>query len=119
MSSEQVVTPEVAEAPDPQPKRGRGLSSRWFTLIGAVIVLNIVALILVPPFPKDGAPGDACAYPGLLHQRHARVPGAARRLDPEGSTPPPADELIVFYPSISSTILTMWIVMAVVVVVAS
>ena len=38
----------------PQPKPGRGLSSRWFLIIGAVIVFNIIALILVPPFPKDG-----------------------------------------------------------------
>ena len=63
MSSEQVVTPEVAEAPAPQPGSGRGLSSRWFLIIGAVIVFNIVALILVPPFPKEGSPGDACAFP--------------------------------------------------------
>ncbi|MFL5681598.1 MAG: F0F1 ATP synthase subunit A, partial [Chloroflexota bacterium] len=35
---------------------------------------------------------------------------------PEGSTPPPASDLITFYPSISSTILTMWIVMAVVLI---
>ena len=32
-------------------------------LIGAILVLNVVALILVPPFPRDGQPGDACAYP--------------------------------------------------------
>ena len=61
MSSEQVVTPEDAEASAPQPKSGRGLSPRWFLLIGAVILFNIVALIFVPPFPKEGAPGDACA----------------------------------------------------------
>ena len=37
---------------------------------------------------------------------------------PDGSTPPPASALIVFYPSISSTILTMWIVMAIVLIVS-
>ena len=63
MSSEQDVTPEVAEATAPPPKQGRGLSSRWFLIIGAIIVFNIVALILVPPFPKGGNPGDDCAYP--------------------------------------------------------
>ena len=55
MSSEQVVTPEVAETPEPQPKSGRGLSSRWFIIIGAIVVFNIIALIFVPPFPKEGA----------------------------------------------------------------
>ena len=116
MSSEQVVTPEVAEAPEPQPRSGRGLSSRWFLLIGAVIVFNIVALILVPPFPKEGAPGDACAFPVCYIEGTLEFPAPHVVWAPEGSTPPPASELIVFYPSISSTILTMWIVMAVVLV---
>ena len=61
MSSEQVAPPQVAETPPPRSRRG--LSSRWFLLIGGIIVFNIVALILFPPFPKGGAPGDACAYP--------------------------------------------------------
>ncbi len=116
MSSEQVVTPEVPEAPAPQPKSGRGLSSRWFLLIGAVIVFNIVALIFVPPFPKDGAPGDACAFPVCYIEGTLEFPAPHVVWAPAGSTPPPATDLIVFYPSISSTILTMWIVMAVVLI---
>ena len=118
MSSEQVVTPEVAEAPAPQPGSGRGLSSRWFLIIGAVIVFNIVALILVPPFPKDGAPGDACAFPVCYINGTLEFPAPHVVWAPEGSTPPPANALIVFYPSISSTILTMWLVMAVVLIVS-
>ena len=60
MSSEQVATDAVAE---PRPRRrrrpptGRGLSQRWFLLIGGVIILDIVALIVVPPFPKDRRAG--------------------------------------------------------------
>ena len=54
MSSEQVVTPRSPRPQQPQPKSGRGLSSRWFLLIGAVIVFNIIALIFVPPFPTEG-----------------------------------------------------------------
>ena len=85
MSSEQVVTdgtieaPDVAEAPEasPQPKRGRGLSNRWFLLIGGVILVNLAALILVPPFPKDGDPGRGLRVSRLLHQRDARIPGGA------------------------------------------
>ena len=114
MSSEQVVTDEVPQAPEPQPKRGRGLSARWFTLIGAVIVLNIVALILVPPFPREGAPGDACAFPVCFIEGTLEFPAPHVVWAPEGSTAPAASELITFYPSISSTIFTMWIVMAVV-----
>ena len=116
MSSEQVVTPEVAEAPAPQPKggkSGRGLSSRWFLLIGGVIVFNIVALIFFPPFPKGGSPGDACEFPACYINGTLEFPAPHVVWAPAGSTPPPADQLIVFYPSISSTILTMWIIMAV------
>ena len=117
MSSEQVVTPDVAETPEPQPKSGRGLSSRWFLLIGAVILFNIVALIFVPPFPKEGAPGDACAFPVCYIQGTLEFPAPHVVWAPEGSTLP-ASQLITFYPSISSTILTMWIVMAIVLVVS-
>ena len=98
MSSEQVVTPEVAEAPEPQPKSGRGLSSRWFLLIGAVIVFNIVALILVPPFPKEGAPGDACAFPVCFIKGTLEFPAPHVVWAPAGSTPPPANELVDVLP---------------------
>ena len=85
MSSEQVVTdgtteaPDVAEAPEasPQPKRGRGLSNRWFLLIGGVILVNLAALILVPPFPKDGAPGEACEYPACFINGTLEFPARA------------------------------------------
>lgn len=118
MSSEQVVTTEVAEAPVPQPRRGRGLSSRWFLIIGAVIVFNIIALIVVPPFPKEGQPGDACAFPVCFIEGTLEFPAPHVVWAPEGSTAPAADQLIVFYPSISSTIFTMWIVMAIVLIVS-
>ena len=118
MSSEQDVTPEVAEATAPPPKKGRGLSARWFGIIGLVIVLNIVALILVPPFPREGAPGDACAFPVCYIEGTLEFPAPHVVWAPEGSHPPAANELVVFYPSISNTILTMWIVMAIVLLVS-
>jgi F-type H+-transporting ATPase subunit a len=122
VTSEQVVTdgtteaPGVAEAPEasPQPRRGRGLSSRWFLLIGGVILFNIIALIFVPPFPKEGAPGDACAFPVCYIEGTLEFPAPHVVWAPDGAAHPPPG-LIVFYPSISSTILTMWIVMAIVV----
>jgi len=112
------VTPEVAEATTPPPKQGRGLSSRWFLIIGAIVVFNIIALIFVPPFPKEGAPGDVCAFPVCFIEGTLEFPAPHVVWAPEGSTPPPANELITFYPSISSTILTMWIVMAIVLLVS-
>ena len=94
------------------------MSSRWFLIIGAVIVFNIIALNIVPPFPREGAPGDACAFPVCFIEGTLEFPAPHVVWAPEGSTPPAANELIVFYPSISSTILTMWIVMAIVLVVS-
>jgi F-type H+-transporting ATPase subunit a len=114
VSSEQVVTDEVPQAPEPQPKRGRGLSSRWFMLIGTVIVLNIAAFILVPPFPKGGQPGEECAFPVCFINGTLEFPAPHVVWAPAASEPPSG--LIVFYPSISSSILTMWIVMAIVLV---
>jgi F-type H+-transporting ATPase subunit a len=114
VSSEQDVTPEVPEATAPPPKKGRGLSARWFGIIGLVIIFNIVALIFVPPFPREGAPGDACAFPVCFIEGTLEFPAPHVVWAPEGSVPPKPNELVVIYPSISSTILTMWIVMAVV-----
>jgi F-type H+-transporting ATPase subunit a len=111
LSSEQ--TPEVADTPTPPVKRSR-FSSRWLMLIGAVIVLNILALMFVPPYPKGGTPGEACAFPvcfidGTLEFPAPHVVLALTDAHPDAG-------LVTFYPSISSTILTMWIVMAVVII---
>jgi F-type H+-transporting ATPase subunit a len=118
VSSEQDDPRDVAEAAEPAPKKGRGLSSRWFLLVGAVIVFNIIALILVPPFPKHGEVGEACAFPVCFIEGTLEFPAPVVVWHPAGTTPPPANELIVFYPSISNTIFTMWIVMAIVLVVS-
>ena len=115
MSSEQVVTLPADETPTPEKRSGRGLSSRWFLLIGGIIVFNIVALILVPPFPKD-QPGEACAFPVCFITSTLEFPAPHVVWAPTNEPPP--DGLIVFYPSISNTILTMWIVMAVVLITA-
>ncbi|HET9083880.1 MAG TPA: F0F1 ATP synthase subunit A, partial [Candidatus Limnocylindrales bacterium] len=109
MSSDEVV-PQDAEAQSAP--RGRGLSSRWFLLIGLVIIGNIAAFILVPPFPREGAPGDACAFPVCFINGTLEFPAPHTVVGPVA----PADQLITFTPSISSTIITMWIVMVVVLV---
>ena len=116
MSSEQVVTPEVAEAPAPEPRSRRGLSSRWLLLIGAIIVLNILAFVLVPPYPRGGAPGQPCGFPACFIDGTLEFPAPHAVLALTDAPAPSAKDLITIYPSISSTILTMWIVMAIVLV---
>jgi F-type H+-transporting ATPase subunit a len=114
VSSEQAATDPVAEPsgtpPAPEAKSGRGLSSRWFLLIGAVIVVDILAFLAFPPFPKGGTPGEACSFPVCFIESTLHFPAPHTVLGEHA----PADALITFTPSISDTIITMWIVMAVV-----
>jgi F-type H+-transporting ATPase subunit a len=110
LSSERVV-PQDPEA-EPTPRR-RGLSSRWLALIGFVIIGNIAAFILVPPFPRGGEPGEACSFPVCFINGTLEFPAPHTVIGPLS----PADQLVTFTPSISSTILTMWIVMGIVLVV--
>ena len=113
MSSEQVATDPVADAEVPA-KRRRMPSSRWLALIAAVIALDVVAFVAFPPFPRDGAPGDPCAFPACVIQSGLEFPAPHTVIDlaPGAESDPAA--LVTFHPSISNTILTMWIVMALV-----
>jgi F-type H+-transporting ATPase subunit a len=114
VTDEPAATPQ-SEATPPARRGRRGLSQRWFILIGAVLLFDLAALILVPPFPKGGQSGDACAFPVCYINGTLEFPAPHVVWAPDGSGPPPSG-LIVWYPSISSTILTMWIVIAVVLV---
>ena len=117
MSSENVVTPEIAEAPQaspsaPPPKKSS--RNRWLLLIAAVVVIDIAALFLFPPFPKGGAPGDACSFPACFIESTLELPAPHTVIDfaPDSASA----DLITIHPSISSTLFTMWIVMAIVLV---
>jgi F-type H+-transporting ATPase subunit a len=115
VSSEQAASDPVAEASraEPATPRGRHVSTKWLLIIGAVIAANVLAYILVPPFPREGQPGDACAYPACFINGTLEFPAPVTIL----GEPAPADALVTFSPSISSTIFTQWIVMALVIVV--
>ncbi len=118
MSSEQVATNVVAEtsdtdtARDPKPGLGR---SRWFALIAAVILLDIVAFVAFPQTPKGAAAGTECSFPACFIENSLEFPAPHTVID-FGGAPPAATDLITFHPSISNTILTMWIVMAIVLI---
>jgi F-type H+-transporting ATPase subunit a len=118
VSSEQVATDVVAAGPEPTPapsrSGGRRLSRRWLALIGAVIVVDILAFVAFPPYPKGGTPGEACGFPACFIESSLEFPAPHTVIDlaPGGEEPPPVG--VYFHPSISNTILTMWIVMAIV-----
>jgi F-type H+-transporting ATPase subunit a len=108
---------EATAAPVAAPrKRARGIPFRF--LIPAVIALDILATILVPPFPKGGQAGQACDFPSCFVQSAIELPPPQVVFDFSPDTAPSPPPMIYFHPSISSTILTMWIVMALILLLA-
>lgn len=114
MSSEPVATDAVADSP--APKKGRRLSSKWLALIVGVIVVDAIALVVAPPFPKGGAPGDECSFPVCFIESSLEFPAPHTVIDLDPANAPGADALVTFHPAISSSLLTMWIVMAIVII---
>ncbi|HEV7604450.1 MAG TPA: FoF1 ATP synthase subunit a [Candidatus Limnocylindrales bacterium] len=108
----------TTEPGDPQgaapPKRS--MRNRWLLLLVAVIVIDIAAMFAFPPFPKGGQPGDACPFPACFIESSLEFPAVHTVIDFAPDTAPAATDLITLHPSISSTLLTMWIVMAIVLV---
>jgi len=108
VSSDQVTTPEAAPAGSNRTVRQLGL------LVAAVIILDLLAVILLPPFPRGGSQGQSCSYPSCFITSTLEFPPPHVVFDLNPSNPLPTGSVVVgFHPSITSTILTMWIVIAV------
>jgi F-type H+-transporting ATPase subunit a len=118
VSSEPVPTDAPAEAADPEPagtpRRRRW--TRWLPLIVGVVILDIAALIAFPPFPKGGQQGDDCAFPACFISSTLEFPAPHTVINFAPNDPPPPAIGVYFQPAISSTLLTMWLVMAIVVI---
>ncbi len=103
---------ETDEPAEPRRPRRRLTPGRFLLLLAlATVVLDIVAVILVPPFPAEGKPGEACDFPSCFVQSAIEMPPPNIVFDFSPGTAPATAPLVYFHPSISSTILTMWIVM--------
>ncbi|MFH0750679.1 MAG: F0F1 ATP synthase subunit A [Chloroflexota bacterium] len=97
------------DATDARPPRRRVHPVVW--LILAVVLLDAIAFLVVPPFPKGGAPGDPCAFPVCFINGNLEFPPPHVIWDLDPSNPMPGGSLVIaFHPSITSTLLTMWIV---------
>ena len=126
MSSEQIATDVVAEpsgptsesTQTPEKRSGGGLRNRFLILIVAVIAVDIAAFMFFPPFPREGAPGDPCPIPVCIIEGSLEFPAPHTVIDLAPDSQPDAGALITFDPTISNTILTMWIVMAIVLTVS-
>ncbi len=110
MSSDVVETPAPAPAP-----AGRDRTVRRLGLLAlAVIVIDILAVVFLPPFPLGGSQGQACAYPTCFINGTLELPPPHTVIDLDPAHPLATGSVVIgFHPSITSTILTMWIVMAV------
>jgi F-type H+-transporting ATPase subunit a len=118
---------EGSEAADPtekapEPAEGRARRSgpsakRIFAiLIPAVIILDIVAALVVPPYPK-GEPGHPVGSIGDLIQANLEFPAPHVVYDLAPNDPAPAAAILFFHPSISAPIFTTWIVVTVILIV--
>ncbi len=117
MSSEQLATDDVAGASEPAAtpgrKPGRRLSSPWLALIGVVIVLDVLAFVAFPQVSKAGAAD--CPFPACFIENALEFPAPHDVIDFDPGAPPPAQVGVYFRPAISNTLLTMWLVIAIVV----
>jgi F-type H+-transporting ATPase subunit a len=116
VSSEPAGTDVPAETSGSEPvaPRPRRAWRRWAALVAAVIVLDVIAFAAFPQTPKGAAPGTECAFPACFISNSLEFPAPQTVVDFAPATAPTASDLITFHPSISSTLLTMWIVMAIV-----
>ena len=102
-----------APAVDSMPLWRRVIGPYAWRLIVAVVVLDVLAFMFVPPYPKD-EPGHPVTGIGDLINANLEIPAPFVVVDlaPDPNAPPPG--LISFHPSISAPIVTTWLVMAIV-----
>ncbi len=108
MTSDPVATEPVDDSAA-APSRSR-LNRRWVALIVAVLAIDAFVLVVAPPPNRDN-PGEPCAFPACFITGALEFPAPHTVIDFDPAHAPAADALITFHPSISNTILTMWLVM--------
>jgi F-type H+-transporting ATPase subunit a len=87
--------------------------NRILALIAVIIVIDVIAFFVVPPFdPIEGVDAD-CVYPICFINGNLELPAPHAIFPPNHHTPP---GLVVWDLSISNTLLTLWIVAAFVLV---
>ncbi|MGZ6338770.1 MAG: F0F1 ATP synthase subunit A [Candidatus Limnocylindrales bacterium] len=116
-SDQRLATETVEPAPTSRADASRGtIFGRridFRILILAMVVLDVLAYLLVPPFVK-GDRTASCSYPLCFINGTLEFPAPHVVWDFAPASAPAAGQMIFFHPSITSTLLTMWIVMFVV-----
>ncbi len=104
-----MTSEEPAAIETPAPRAGRSRRTNWLLILGLAIAANIVAFVVAPPFDKEH-PDEACAYPVCFINGTLELP-APHVVWPAGHHAPA--DLVTWDVSISSSIFTMWIISAV------
>ena len=110
MTSEQPAAIETTAQ-----KGGRSRKQNWLLIFGLVIAANIAAFVFFPPFDKKD-PSGPCNYPVCFINGTLEFPAPYIVWDPDPETAPTALPLVQFRPNITSSILTMWIISAILIV---
>jgi F-type H+-transporting ATPase subunit a len=105
-------TPTEASAAAPRSRR-----NFWLGLIGAVILLDIVAFFIVPPY-APGSPGTPVGGIADLIGANFELPAPHVVWDLVPNDPVSPGAIVFFHPSITASLLTMWIIMILIVVLA-
>jgi F-type H+-transporting ATPase subunit a len=95
----------------PEPPQRRSAASIFKILLPAVIVLDVLAFLFVPPY-APGEPGKPVGGIGDLIKANLELPAPHVVF---GTGPEPG-QIISFAPSISNSIFTMWILIAVILI---
>jgi F-type H+-transporting ATPase subunit a len=109
------ATPSPEAQPDANPPARRWSKARIaIALVIVVFVVDVLALLLVPPYPKEH-PGEPVQNISDLILANLELP-APEVVLPAGHESPPG--IVFFDVSISNTIITTWLVIAVILVIA-
>src|SRR4029077_16711891 len=95
---------------DPKPRRGLSGRWGWLALVALVLLADVFAFVAFPQVSNAGAAD--CPFPAFFSQNALEFPAPGTVYD-FAPPAPPAGDLVTFHPSISNTILTMWICLGV------
>jgi F-type H+-transporting ATPase subunit a len=104
-----------AAASDSAPARPSFVRRYLWRLVVAIVVLDVLAFLFIPPYPKD-LPGQPVSGIGDLIGANLEIPAPVVVVDLAPDPNAAAPGLISFHPSISAPILTTWLVMVLILV---
>jgi F-type H+-transporting ATPase subunit a len=102
---------------DSRPAESKGASKRnqILLLLAAVLVIDVLAFFVAPPHAKED-PAAECAFPACYISGNLEFPAPPVLWRANGPAAEAPNGLVVFDVSISSTVLTMWLVSILVIV---